>query len=57
MELNGHPQVIKDLRKFINPNVIQNKKFLDHRISLFNKSLELKLNIFNDPSLKHSPKF
>ena len=44
MELNEHPQVIKDLRKYINPNVIQNKKFLDDRIAIFNKSLDLKLN-------------
>ena len=43
-ELNDHPQVIKDLRKFINPNTIQNKKFLEHRIGLFNKSIDLKLN-------------
>lgn len=38
------PQVIKDLRRFINPSTIQNIKFLDNRISRFNKALENKIN-------------
>lgn len=46
-EINHYPQVIKDLRKFINPSTIQNKKFLDNRIERFNDSIERYVNSNN----------
>lgn len=39
-ENRDHPQVIKDLKTFINGSTIQNKKFLDNRITRFNESVE-----------------
>ena len=39
-DLNDHPQVIKDLRMFINGSTVQNKKFLENRIIRFNESVE-----------------
>ena len=38
------PPVINDLRSFINPGLVQNKKFLINRIERFNNSLAKKLS-------------
>lgn len=38
------PQVIKDLRRFICPSTIENKKYLDDRINKFNRALEIKIS-------------